>query len=759
MAYSFTVRNGDVSVRFSCPNHARRVEELVRNLGLSGQAVEPKTRARFTALGCELEFLFDGEAVPGQDIRHEAAFFENTDYPVLVRGREGVSGLAVALNDRKSPGTCTLSSEGSVLYGSLNFRNQVGFTDFTISYKVRGAERRLKFMTEVLSYKLDYRGDLRTVIADIEQEYALLSASFLRDTYLAMRQRRGRTTSLIWWQIFKACYAEIVRASKEIIGRPKRRLKAVPKFERAEKLGTLPRELEGDYELNRQNPAHLYRTQELVLSHDTIENRFLKYALNEMLRKFLTVKEHIMTAMHLEDSEQIDVSLPEMERELRLLCNHGFFRGVGAFRGFTQESLVMKRASGYRAIFEKWLELRQGYELEDGMRKLEVKDIAELYEIWCFIKVKNIVGETLQELGLGAEAMVRGRHVTREFIPQLVYGGSVSFINAGGVELASVGYNSEVEKAGRSAIRGTNTLTTVQRPDIVLRLSKEGEGLKYTYLFDAKYRIDDERLGGMDVPPEDAIDQMHRYRDAIYYTAEGRDNLRKEVIAGYVLFPGRVRAEAFDDYYYEQANRAVGIGAFPLRPSEEVRAEDGSLMLDPSSSEHALRRQIRKWLAEEDPREALLERSIPQKGLVYTDASAVRGEYFLSSVDTHVNRDKAALVGGRAREFYSGYSTILSGIDFQRVRYFLPVENHQVRGYYEVLGVSARDLGAELAGERARAKNPGSYAGYDKPIRVRLELGRYTALDTPFVYGLDLQAAKGTCLTRRDFKKRIKAAR
>ena len=115
-------------------------------------------------------------------------------------------------------------------------------------------------------------------------------------------------------------------------------------------------------------------------------------------------------------------------------------------------------------------------------------------------------------------------------------------------------------------------MTTVQRPDIVLRLSKQTEGnMKFTYLFDAKYRIADTDENGnrydsrYDVPPADAIDQMHRYRDAIYYTEEGRDHehLKKEIIAGYVLFPGRIPLEALDaecgDYYYQQSNRLIGI--------------------------------------------------------------------------------------------------------------------------------------------------------------------------------------------------------
>ena len=41
-------------------------------------------------------------------------------------------------------------------------------------------------------------------------------------------------------------------------------------------------------------------------------------------------------------------------------------------------------------------------------------------------------------------------------------------------------------------------MTTVQRPDIVLRLSKQAEDdMKFTYLFDAKYRIADTDENGV----------------------------------------------------------------------------------------------------------------------------------------------------------------------------------------------------------------------------------------------------------------------
>ena len=57
-----------------------------------------------------------------------------------------------------------------------------------------------------------------------------------------------------------------------------------------------------------------------------------------------------------------------------------------------------------------------------------------------------------------------------------------------------------------------------------------GKNIKLTYLFDAKYRIDNQLTNGVDTPPDDAINQMHRYRDAIYYKENCTNTLKKEVI-------------------------------------------------------------------------------------------------------------------------------------------------------------------------------------------------------------------------------------
>ena len=96
-----------------------------------------------------------------------------------------------------------------------------------------------------------------------------------------------------------------------------------------------------------------------------------------------------------------------------------------------------------------------------------------------------------------------------------------------GVELAELVYNPKhtTWENDRTGIKNLVVPTVPQKPDIVLQLSKDDvqKGMKMTYLFDAKYRIDG-KVNGVDSPPDDAINQMHRYRDAIYYKDNNEGN-------------------------------------------------------------------------------------------------------------------------------------------------------------------------------------------------------------------------------------------
>ena len=694
---SFEVRNGDVSLRISCQNYGKHLRAAIQNLLANEQDQNPL----YAVYATEQEnttFYFDNTAEDEKNLHQLAVFFENTEYPIRVKPlHDGVkiSGLYIA--GHSSNAASDASDDDSLLFGTLNFKNQVGRTDFKVVYSVGGEQQSMDFRTEVLSYKLDYRTDMRQIINDIEQEYSMLSYSFLKQTYLSFKANDSESTDLIWWQIFSQCFDEIVKATKTIINNPKRRLKAEVLHERAERLRNLSVDTENEYLLFKNDPHHLFRTEEMFLSKDTVENRFLKYAIKEMHRRFSIVRVHIKNSLKVND-ETISLRISEMDDTLSRLSNHPFFRQIGQFKGFTQDSLVMKRARGYSDIYKNWLLLQCGYELEDSIRHLEVKDISELYEIWCFIKVKNMVQKILgEEIGV----MSSGKELTSGFIRQLVYGSKseVTF-KKGDVELATVSYNAQVEKEDaepESAIDDTKTFTTIQRPDIVLRLSKKREqDIVYTYLFDAKYRLNDRRIEGKDVPPEDAINQMHRYRDAIYYAdGKGDEQLKKEIIGGYVLYPGNMGKTEYEQSYYHRSIEKVGIGAFPLRPGTTKIDEEGHLFVDPTSSEFVLYEQIRYWLEDNDRRSHLLNIAIPQKGLFYS-SNMISNDVLIVSV---LASDTPS---PNIQELKTGEATLYKltpnfpvDIDLNGIKYFAPLyknDPNSFYGYYRVEGVFPKQI-------------------------------------------------------------------
>ena len=730
---SFEVRNQDVSLRISCQNYGKHLRAAIQNLMAADGTEQSPLYAVYATEQEETTFYFDNEAIEEKDFQRLAVFFENTEYPIRVKPlHEGVVIKGLYIAGHASDAASDATDEDSLLFGTLNFKNQVGRTDFKVAYQSDGQQQSMDFRTEVLSYKLDYRTDMRQIINDIEQEYSMLSYSFLKQTYLSFKANDSESTDLIWWQIFSQCFDEIVQATKTIISNPKRRLKAEVRHERAERLRNIAADTENEYLMFQHEPHHLYGTEEMFLSKDTVENRFLKYAIKEMHRRFSIVRVHIKNSLKVND-KKISTRISEMDQSLLRLSNHPFFRQIGQFKGFTQDSLVMKRARGYSDIYRNWLLLQCGYELEDSINHLEVKDISELYEIWCFIKVKNMVQ---QILGDETQASSSGHELTSGFIRQLVQGSkSEVLFRKNGVELVTVAYNAQVEKDEdeqvESAIEDTQTFTTIQRPDIVLRLSRRHEGdIVYTYLFDAKYRLNDRRIAGRDVPPEDAINQMHRYRDAIYY--DGEQKLKKEVIGGYVLYPGQMTKEEFLSSYYHTSIDKVGIGAYPLRPGNTYIDEEGRLIVNPDSSEAALYEQIRKWLFDEHSRENLLTNTIPQRGLCYADEEP-RGLFFVSSVGDvrlGLNASPKVFQDGRATLFCSGHSPS-EDIDLLSVKWFAPVINHYVYGYYRVEGICPRMV--------------------DGGIRIELKLGKYYPLTKSVLFGVDTIAAKGFTRTPEEF--------
>jgi hypothetical protein len=227
--------------------------------------------------------------------------------------------------------------------------------------------------------------------------------------------------------------------------------------------------------------------------------------------------------------------------------------------------------------------LNSGLKFLEGIQKIELKNIAELYQIWSFLEIKNVLQRILgkenpDDVDL-AEIQID------DFVFKIERGvkSKVSFHTTNGeiIDLYhDFSYNYKTEQN-----QSVKSFTVNQRPDIVLRITKNDlkENYVFTYLFDAKYRLaSDEKEGSPDLPTEDSINQMHRYRDAIYYVNKSKKRdwknntelkkyyPEKEIIGGYILFPGNGEFESIKKEPYFKSIDEINIGAFPLRPNDYI---------------------------------------------------------------------------------------------------------------------------------------------------------------------------------------------
>ena len=87
--------------------------------------------------------------------------------------------------------------------------------------------------------------------------------------------------------------------------------------------------------------------------------------------------------------------LNEYNRDFRRMEAHGFFRKVGEFEGFRQESSILQQRTGYSQIYKSWLMLKNSLDLVNGKTDVGMKKIWELYEIWCFLVMKRLIAKVL----------------------------------------------------------------------------------------------------------------------------------------------------------------------------------------------------------------------------------------------------------------------------------------------------------------------------------------------------------------------------
>ena len=602
-----------------------------------------------------------------QGVPAPATFFDNADYPIWIEFKDYVKDAqfgSILQNDNDR-----FSFRRHILAGFINYKNEIGRSEIQIIYKVDKETRAFRFGFEVLSTKLDYHEHWRTIVEDIEREYRMLSLDYMRRTFHGFSpDQNGEHPDIVWWSVFEGEQQKFIKACKSIIDRPRHRLHGEEVYLRADKLKQTPHNIENRLAEHRKEPAYLYRVEQHILSNDTQENRFLKFALHQISKRYEDLRQRIEAVKTA--SGTMKSTMLATSETLKRLQHHPFFRTIGRFKGISQESMVLQKATGYSQVYRTWNLLRRAYSLNDGLYRLQTKDIATLYEIWCFIEVSHIVKA---QLHLDDEDVEHRNRMEMNGIFSWELGkGEHSRIlfRKDGVELAELVYNPKNADKENDNVGMKDLIvpTVPQKPDIVLQLTKNDlqQGMKMTYLFDAKYRIEGKDKG-VDVPPEDAINQMHRYRDAIYYKDYDANALKKEVIGGYILFPGDGEPNDVAVSKFYKTIKEVNIGAFPLRPKD---VENRKLL------ENFIDELIHTKSYE------TIAHVIPQKG-AYVEV----GNRVLIGLVKEDNRLFQAFMDGTATLYYSG-KQFPTTIALQDLHFFMPyIKGKGIRDVYEIVKV------------------------------------------------------------------------
>ena len=512
-----------------------------------------------------------------------------------------------------------------ILVGAIDFLNSPGKFAFAFEYRDEQDSIQSGLMElYVASPKLDTKNDLRQITALINQEYENYVFDYLTLTFSSFSLVRAeRNNSIIWLSIFRSVVDDYFKSVRFIMSRPNNKPVRKTYHARPERIRRWSQQEEERYRnMGTDADKHYFRYEQMENTVNTRENRFVKYSLHVLGKKFREVFSEVSGLSKDMDAEERK-NLAEYTRTFRQLETAGFFTKVGEFEGFRQESAILQQRSGYSQIYKAWLMLKNSLDLVDGKMDIGMKKIWELYEIWCFLVMKRLIAKVI-DLDLNDSEHVRedkSQMLNTMVKSEMTH--VVEFDNKANGDVVRLEYQHTYNRSTKEF----KTTTTEQRPDIVVTIRKTN-GFVLTYLYDAKYRVQDDKndcelddgadIDIADYPMPDAINQMHRYRDAIYYAMKEDERPRgKEIIGGYILFPGRTEGDAIENRYFYKSIKKVNIGAFPLLPADEEHRDDLVLC-------DLLEKHLREILMENTAYEQIKD-SIPQKGLQYQEGGNGNG--------------------------------------------------------------------------------------------------------------------------------------
>ena len=529
-------------------------------------------------------------------------FYEQQRYEIIIEAKDGsVEFWHDNINIRNK--VTKVGRNNQILSGVINFGNEIGLSDLVI--KLDGYNY-LRLVAEVFPTKISYKEDYKNIIADVTSEVYNLVFDFLKKTYLGYRQNDTIGNSPVeFFAVINHIFSEFVKSADMILAQPHHILETTHQVLPSHKIKQIDSraikwiEKHPDQATYINGNVAVSRTMAVKkqVTYDTKENRLTKYILQSTVRKLHGFKNNYLKLLRVTDEEiikKIDLMISQLNRRL----NSSFLAEVDPQPETASMSLVFSMASGYRDLYKYYLMLLHGLTITGDVFNISIKDLAVLYEYWCFIKLNSLMKERYQLLSQDI-IKVQGNGL---FVSLVKGSGSkVKYRDPKRGDIVTLSYNP----------KEISVPTVSQKPDNVLRLEKKGAENDYEYVFDAKYRINP-ALPGSDYyssvshepgPEVSDINTMHRYRDAIVYN-NGANPYERTMFGAYVLFPYNNENEYKNHRFYKSIEK-VNIGGLPFLPSATGLVEDMLDSLVADSPESAFERAtlpigIEKKLAKVD---------------------------------------------------------------------------------------------------------------------------------------------------------------
>lgn len=498
-----------------------------------------------------------GELVNNDGVTMMPCFFENGKYQLILENKDNslyeIFHMDNKINDY-------FEKVGNCLIGIIDFSSDIGYSTFSLC---KNGKNILFFTIEVFPSKLDYYKDYKEIIREINEEISSLAFELIGKTYLSAKLKETKhQTNLEFINILKVIFDDLEKAIKRIEKNPKHNLESLYRVTDTYKAKRVSR---NTISYIKKHPNVLiedksgfiklgdrsFITNKVIeerkrTTTNIYENQFAKYIIKRIIKRLKNIEKNIITVYNENTSYLSFVAEKRTLLEKHLRIN---FRNIDDLKGKKTMSLVFQMAPGYKELYKKYMMLNKGLSLGQDLYKITPKKLYSLYEIWCYIKIHNI----LEELGYKVEEY-----------GILKYRDNGIYFSLLQDEKAKMVYSNSKNKLELWYNKSYSSPTTRQRPDTVLCIKKLNSKDSRIYIFDAKYRVNVDSNGNAG-PMEEDINVMHRYRDAIVSKLDNSFQFKYETFGAYVMFPYGDEKKFITNKFYKSIEE-VNIGAFPMLP-------------------------------------------------------------------------------------------------------------------------------------------------------------------------------------------------